>query len=90
MAAFDKGYIEIFEYPRTEKAVITFTEDNHQKIIECGKTEDALQYEVRDMEQAVSGTINEMHLDYTIDVMSAMTKIRKDWGLVYPEENSCL
>lgn len=90
MAAFDKGYIEIFEYPRAEKAVITFTEDNHQEIIECGKTEDALQYEVRDMEQAVSGTINEMHLDYTIDVMSAMTKIRKDWGLVYPEENSRL
>ena len=95
IAAFDKGYIEIFEYPRAEKAIITFTEDNQQEIIECGKTEDALQYEVRDMEQAVSGTMNEMHLDYTIDVMSAMTKIRKNWGLVYPEEkqescDSCL
>jgi len=86
MIAFDKGYIEIYEYPRSEKAVITFTEDNHQEIIECGKTEDALWYEVCDMEQAVSGAADEMHLDYTVDVMAAMTEIRKSWGLVYPEE----
>ena len=32
--AFDKGYIEIYEYPRAEKAVITYTEDQHQEIIQ--------------------------------------------------------
>lgn len=86
MLAFDKGYIEIYEYPRAEKAVITYTEDGRQEEITCGGTDQALRYEVLDMEQAVAGAGNEMHLDYTSDVMSVMTKIRKDWGLFYPEE----
>lgn len=86
MAAFDKGYIEVYEYPRAEKAVVTYTEDGRQEVIECGKTEDALRYEIYDMEQAVSGMADEMHLDYTWDVMSIMTEIRKSWGLSYPEE----
>jgi len=86
MLAFDKGYIEIYEYPRAEKAVITYTEDMHQEVIACGQTDHALRYEILDMEQAVSGMGNEMHLDYTVDVMSIMTEIRKAWGLYYPEE----
>ena len=84
--AFDKGYIEIYEYPRAEKAVITYTEDQHREIISTGQTKHALRYEVLDMEKAVSGQKNEMHLDYTTDVMSMMTEIRKSWGLFYPEE----
>lgn len=86
MAAFDKGYIEVYEYPRAEKAVVTYTEDGRQETIACGKTEDALRYEICDMEQVVSGASDEMHLDYTWDVMSIMTEIRKAWGLSYPEE----
>ena len=86
MIAFDKGYIEIYEYPRAEKAVITYTEDNRKETIECGKTDNALRYEILDMEKAVSGIKNEMHLDYTLDVMSIMTEIRQTWGLSYPEE----
>ena len=86
MVAFEKGYIEVCEYPRADRAVVTYTESGEQKVIECGKTADALQYEIRDMEQAVSGGADEMHLDYTSDVMSIMTEIRKAWGLAYPEE----
>lgn len=86
MLAFDKGYIEIYEYPRAEKAVITYTADNSQEIITSGHTDQALRYEILDMEKAVSGIKNEMHLDYTVDVMSMMTEIRKTWGLFYPEE----
>lgn len=86
LVAFDKGYIEIYEYPRAEKAVITYTENNEQEIIEDGETDNALIYEILDMEMAVSGEKNEMHLDYTTDVMSIMTDIRKEWELYYPEE----
>lgn len=86
MLAFDKGYIEIYEYPRAEKAVITYTADNSQEIITSGHTDQALRYEILDMEKAVSGIKNEMHLDYTVDVMSMMTEIKKTWGLFYPEE----
>lgn len=85
---FDKGYIEVYEYPRASKAVITYTEDGHTEEIEAGDTLDALSYEVCDMEDAVSGNTDIMHLDYTIDVMNIMTKIRNDWGLKYPEEIS--
>lgn len=88
MAAFERAYVEIYDYPRAEKAVITYTEDNQQEIIELGKTSDALAYEIRDMEQAVSGCGNEMYLEYTRDVMDIMTEIRKTWGLVYPEEKA--
>ncbi len=84
--SFDKGYIEICEYPRAAQAVITYTADGSQKTITCGNPEDALNYEIHDMEQAVSGGNNEMHLDYTTDVMSIMTELRKEWGISYPEE----
>lgn len=84
--AYDKGYIELYEYPRGQKAIITYTEDGHQDIIEAGDTSQALSYEVQDMEKAVAGIENEMHLAYSQDVMAIMTKLRKDWGLVYPEE----
>lgn len=84
--AYDKGYIELYEYPRGQKAIITYTEDGHQDIIEAGDTSQALSYEVQDMEKAVAGIENEMHLAYSQEVMDIMTKLRKDWGLVYPEE----
>lgn len=84
--AYDKGYIELYEYPRGQKAIITYTEDGHQDIIETGDTSQALSYEVQDMEKAVAGIENEMHLAYSQEVMAIMTKLRKDWGLVYPEE----
>lgn len=86
--SFDKGYIEIYDYPRAQQATITYTEDGRQETIACGDTADALWYEICDMEQAVSGMGNEMHLDYTADVMDVMTKIRKNWGFSYPEEHT--
>ena len=84
--AFDKGYIEMFEYPRGQKAVITYTEDGHQEVIEEGKTADALRYEVEDMETAIRNSTDSMYLEYTKDVMDMMTHIRKEWGMTYPEE----
>ncbi|HFI0715763.1 TPA: Gfo/Idh/MocA family protein [Streptococcus suis] len=84
--AYDKGYIELYEYPRGQKAVITYTEDGSQEVIELGETAKALSYEVADMEKAVAGIENTMLLAYTQDVMDIMTQLRKEWGLVYPEE----
>ncbi|MBQ1875448.1 MAG: Gfo/Idh/MocA family oxidoreductase, partial [Selenomonas sp.] len=67
--SFDKAYIELYEYPRGEKAVITWTADGHQEEILAGSTAEALQSEVLDMEKAVAGDPAIMHLDYTRDVM---------------------
>ena len=83
--SFEKAYIEIYEYPRAQEAVITYTDDGHKEVISEGLTSMALKYEVNDMEAAINGN-NNMHLDYTIDVMDMMTSIREDWGMKYPGE----
>lgn len=83
---YDNAYIEIFEYPRADKAVITYTDDNRTEEITAGKLEDALCYEIENMETAIENGKNTMKLDYTIDVMNIMTKLRNDWNMKYPEE----
>ena len=89
--SFDKAYVEIFEYPRGMQATITYTEDGHKEVIDAGDTSDALYYEVRDMEKAVSSASSDeietlMHCQYTYDVMKIMSDIRAEWGMKYPEE----
>ena len=83
---YDNGYIEIFEYPRADKAVITYTNDGHTEEITAGELGNALFYEMQNMENAVENGKNTMRLDYTIDVMNIMTKLRNDWNMKYPEE----
>ena len=86
LIAFDKGYVELYEYPRGQEAVITYTKDGHTETIREGETNRALEYEVLDMEAAVAGEKDDMHLDYTRDVMDMMTQIRQEWDMRYPEE----
>lgn len=82
---YDRGYITIYEYPRGQKARLTYTEDGSEEVIECGDTKLALSYEILDMEKAIDGE-DQMHLDYTRDVMKIMTDCRRKWQLFYPEE----
>lgn len=85
--SFEKGYIEIMEYPRADKAFIVDAETGEKTEITEGATELALMYEMEDMEYAInSGNESVLKLDSTIDVMKIMTDLRKEWGLVYPEE----
>ena len=87
MISCGKGYIEIMEYPRADKAVIVDAESGERTEIESGETANALYYEMMDMEQAVrSGDASNMQLQYSKDVMDIMTKLRKDWGMKYPGE----
>ena len=87
MIICEKGYIEITEYPRADKAVIVDAESGKRTEIESGETANALYYEMMDMEQAVrSGDASNMQLQYSKDVMDIMTKLRKDWGMKYPGE----
>ncbi|MEO2501004.1 gfo/Idh/MocA family oxidoreductase, partial [Collinsella aerofaciens] len=44
-------------------------------------------YEMADLEKAVAGDDSKRELlGYASDVMELMTKLRADWGVVYPEE----
>lgn len=87
MISCEKGYIEIMEFPRAAKAVITDAATGEQREITAGGTENALYYELTDMENAVlTGDAGLMKLRYSKDVMDIMTALRKEWGLYYPEE----
>lgn len=87
MISCEKGYIEIMEYPRADRAIIVDAKTGEQREIVVGNTSDALYYELQDMEEAVR-TNNPylLHLQESCDVMEIMTKLRKDWGMKYPGE----
>lgn len=87
MISCEKGYIEILEFPRADKAVFVDAETGARRQIEVGDTADALRYELEDMEAAVSsGDPSVLHLQESRDVMRIMTQVRKAWGMRYPGE----
>ena len=87
MISCEKAYIEIMEFPRADRAVITDAVTGERREIVAGETANALYYELTDMENAVAtGDASQMKLGYSKDVMDIMTTLRNDWGLVYPEE----
>lgn len=87
MISCEKGYIEIMEYPRADKAVIVDAETGSREPVEAGETANALYYEMLDMEEAVkSGDASHMQLEYSRDVMEIMTRMRKSWNMKYPGE----
>lgn len=87
MISCEKGYIEIMEYPRADKAVIVDAETGSVRKIESGETANALYYEMLDMEKAVKEhDESSLYLEYSKDVMDIMTKLRKDWKMQYPGE----
>ena len=86
VVACEDGFIEIYNYPRGDKATITYTNDGHTETIEAGETAYALDYEVEDMQNYVLNGGSEEYLTYSRDVMSVLTDIRKQWGMIYPFE----
>lgn len=87
MISLEKGYIEVYEFPRGQKATIVDAVTGQQTVIEKGNTENALYYEMCDMEEAVRNhDDSHLNLEYTKDVMDIMSQLRQDWHLVYPEE----
>ena len=83
----ERGYVEIMEYPRADKAIFVDAETGTVEEIFAGNKSDALFYELSDMEQAIkSGDASAMKLDLSKDVMDIMTALRKTWNLKYPNE----
>ena len=50
MISLEKGYIEVYEFPRGQKGTIVDAVTGNQTVIEKGNTENALYYEMCDME----------------------------------------
>ncbi len=85
--SFENGYVEFENYNRSKKAVITFLDGRDPVILESDPDSSVLTYEIEDMEESLEGN-NLMRLDLTKDVMDIMTKTRKEWGVIYPEERN--
>ena len=104
----EKGYIEINEYPRADEATVHWTDEARSETIRAGRREDALRYEVADMQHyldmrqgggdGVPPSLREAGVEMPMsddevrqltlsrDVMSVLTEVRRQWGLVYPGE----
>ena len=81
----DNGFITIDNFPRANKATINYL-DGAVEVIECGEEEKALDYEVIFMEERIKENKESNSIDLTYDVTKIMSKVRKDWGIVYPFE----
>lgn len=86
MISCEKAYVEIMEYPRAQKAVITDALSGEKRTIEMGETEEALYYEVLDFEETIRSGGDHMLLQFSRDNMEVMTKLRKEWKMQYPGE----
>ncbi|WP_418667302.1 Gfo/Idh/MocA family protein [Allofournierella sp.] len=83
----EKGYIEILDYPRADRALVVDAATGARQVLTAGEAARALQYEVEAMERAIlTGGAAAMRLDLTTDVMALMTALRREWGLQYPGE----
>lgn len=86
--SFDKGYIEIEKsFLRADTVFIYYNDTNETREITVGKREDAMKYEIINMEKSIiNGNSDIMMMDKTIDVMEIMTTLRKDWGMKFNSE----
>lgn len=85
LIACEKGYIEIPDYPRADRATVVDGSSGGTEHLTMGESALALDYEARAMEEAVAQG-GDMFLPLTTDVMDLMTSLRTSWGLRYPNE----
>ena len=77
--ACENGYIGVYNFPRAEKATITYISDGHTLEITCQERRLALNYEIRDMEEYVSSLNAQTNIQYIQDLMDVLTKIKESW-----------
>ncbi|MCI2172138.1 Gfo/Idh/MocA family protein [Schleiferilactobacillus perolens] len=85
--ATTRGTLTIMEYPRAQAAVFTNLE-KQSTTITAGETKKAMAYELADFAEACAdpGASRE-DWQWTKDVMTAMTAMRRQWGYLYPFED---
>lgn len=85
VVAGEKAYITVDNFPRADKATITYP-DGTVEIIEAGASKKALIYEVEDMENCIVNKDRNNTLKLSMDVMNIMDNVRDQWGIKYPFE----
>lgn len=85
VVAGELGYITVDNFPRADRATITYT-DGRVENIEAGETAKALEYEVEDMQDFILNRKRAPSLQLSHDVMALMDNVRGQWGLKYSVE----
>ena len=85
IVAGELGYITVTNFPRGDKATITYP-DGRVETISAGKTAQALVYEIEDIQNQIANQEKSKTLELTGDVMAIMDEVRKQWGLKYSFE----
>lgn len=85
VVAGELGYITVDNFPRADKATITYP-DGKVEVIEAGETSKALIYEVEDMNNCILKKISSDTLGLSVDVMNIMDEVRNQWGIKYSFE----
>ena len=88
MISLEKGYIEIMEYPRADKAFIVGCRSGRQTRRSAPVKRQMLSImKMKDRKMpSFPGMTASCALPESKDVMDIMTKVRKDWNLKYPGE----
>lgn len=80
IVAGEKGYITVENYPRADKATITYP-DGSVETIEAGDTDKALVYEVQDMNDCILKIHQNDTIKLSLDVMEIMDEARNQWEI---------
>ncbi|MCQ4727757.1 gfo/Idh/MocA family oxidoreductase, partial [Anaerotignum faecicola] len=64
---------------RADRAAIVYTADGGREEIACGDSKKALEYEVEDMEKAVSEHLVSESMALSRDVMWLLSSVQKRW-----------
>lgn len=85
MLCLEDGYILVHGFPRADQAVV-HNRDGESEIITAGDSDEALEYEMKEMESAIDeGRRPEGLLDAR-EVMKSLTWIRQEWNIEFPAE----
>ncbi len=83
------GYIKIYEPFAVPTLASLFIDNKEVDVIEESIIGNALNYEAQEVMRCMNAGLKEspdMPLDESIQIMAIMDKIRKPWGLVYPND----
>lgn len=83
--ACEEGFITVDDFPRANKATITYL-DGRTEEIESGDGTKALIYEVEEMNNCIKNKKKADALKLSVDVMNIMDEVRNQWGIKYPFE----
>lgn len=86
LVAGEKGYLEVYDFPRGDKATFTETSSGEVMKIEAGETSKALIYEILDFESFINNNDLDGAIGLTVEVMEILDAIRAQWGFSYPFE----